>query len=1126
MTKKHFLMMIALMCTMVQGAWAQTEVSTEDALKDAVKTDGASVMLTADIALSEKLTIGSGKTVTIDLNGKKLSRNLSANENYGMVIYVNGGNLTIKDGSGDNSGQITGGRSYNGAGVLCESGSTLTINGGTFKKNDVSRHEGSHGRGGAIFMNPNTTLTITGGVFDNNSAYHGGAIYVDDGGPDSGTPAEATISGAEFKNCWVTGDGGAIYAKGTLTISGCTISGNTASSNGGGIYIYDGTLNMQDKVIVNNNTVDGNPNNLYLPGEDKFNFTGALDQDSRIGISVEKYERKISSGYNTYHQLPANAYFFSDVDDEYVTMSVIEGEIFPKIVDGSNAAIYVERSWTGGNTDGHVVSTPKVATGVSSYSNTEDLYDGWYLLSGSETYSTRPRCHGDVKFILQDGCNVEFENGIHIDKDKKLTIYAQTGGTGKLSATGDDGWANHGDAAIGGNNKVCGGNLIIHGGDIYAYPYHNCAAGIGGGNGEASGMQSITIWGGTIEAKGRGNAAGIGCGDSNNTQPTITIYGGTITATGDENGPGIGGANNRGNGTIKIYGGDITATGALYAAGIGGGNGGDVDNPIYIYGGTVTAEGGQDGAGIGSGIDMSVKNPIYIYGGTVNATGGQGGAGIGSGYKGNVDASIYIYDGTVNATSGEKSSAIGTGAYLDSKGPAELNSPIYIYGGKVYAIGYDSGVGIGSSGENNSEIVIYGGYVEAKGASSFGPGIGSSNFISTGTVSIHGGTVQAIGPKYYNNSYHDAIACGTLNIDGGSVVMENTGELVRSDATVNLGDDIAVLSRYGTKVASDKRVSTIKQQDSGSVKCFVQPCDHSGATYTQKDADYHSVSCSYCLITQEEHSFDSDGKCSKCSYEQETTTISLMDGGDNTVVLAEYDGETVNVDYDRELTTGENGESVAYTVCLPYDVDVEENADEDDDDNDEPAAPRRAGDDEAVVKVFTLAAVDQANQQFIFTDAPTFIPAGTPVVVVVYKGSVSLNADAVLINATMPGLGLPVYASFADYEAQGDNYIGYWTGSYDTFRAFFEALETTEVGTYVPMYQPTDGELQPFPADKFADDFASGTPTGITTLNVERGTLNDDSWYDLQGRKIANGQKPTAKGLYIYNGKKRVRRID
>ena len=29
-------------------------------------------------------------------------------------------------------------------------------------------------------------------------------------------------------------------------------------------------------------------------------------------------------------------------------------------------------------------------------------------------------------------------------------------------------------------------------------------------------------------------------------------------------------------------------------------------------------------------------------------------------------------------------------------------------------------------------------------------------------------------------------------------------------------------------------------------------------------------------------------------------------------------------------------------------------------------------------------------------------------------------------------------------------------------------------------------------------------------------------WYDLQGRKIANSQQPTAKGLYIVNGKKYI----
>ena len=43
--------------------------------------------------------------------------------------------------------------------------------------------------------------------------------------------------------------------------------------------------------------------------------------------------------------------------------------------------------------------------------------------------------------------------------------------------------------------------------------------------------------------------------------------------------------------------------------------------------------------------------------------------------------------------------------------------------------------------------------------------------------------------------------------------------------------------------------------------------------------------------------------------------------------------------------------------------------------------------------------------------------------------------------------------------------------------------------------------------------------TGIETLNMERGTLNDGSWYDLSGRKIA---APTKKGIYILNGRKVV----
>ena len=53
--------------------------------------------------------------------------------------------------------------------------------------------------------------------------------------------------------------------------------------------------------------------------------------------------------------------------------------------------------------------------------------------------------------------------------------------------------------------------------------------------------------------------------------------------------------------------------------------------------------------------------------------------------------------------------------------------------------------------------------------------------------------------------------------------------------------------------------------------------------------------------------------------------------------------------------------------------------------------------------------------------------------------------------------------------------------------------------------------------------------TGIETLNIERETWNDDSWYTIDGRKVngqwsmVNGQWSTLKkGFYIQNGKKYI----
>ena len=210
-----------------------------------------------------------------------------------------------------------------------------------------------------------------------------------------------------------------------------------------------------------------------------------------------------------------------------------------------------------------------------------------------------------------------------------------------VTATGGFGGAGIGGGAGGGvNNSTAGNasNINISGG-----------AGIGGGTdsrecGNGGVGSNITISGGTVNAVGGRNSAGIGGGDGAGCSG-ITISGGTVTASSEDGAAGIGGGRLAGAGTadstgVTITNGTVTAIGGAGAAGIGGGLGAGAYNISYggssisISGGAVTATGGEGAAGVGDGASKAsdVSSSISITGGTVKATGGAGeAAGIGSG---------------------------------------------------------------------------------------------------------------------------------------------------------------------------------------------------------------------------------------------------------------------------------------------------------------------------------------------------------------------------------------------------------------------------------------------------------------------------------------------------------------
>ena len=241
-----------------------------------------------------------------------------------------------------------------------------------------------------------------------------------------------------------------------------------------------------------------------------------------------------------------------------------------------------------------------------------------------------------------------------------------------------------------------------------------------------------------------------------------------------------------------------------------------------------------------------------------------------------------------------------------------------------------------------------------------------------------------------------------------------------------------------------------------------------------------------------------------------------------------------NAEYNRILSGVQQSDgtwkSKAHTVCLPFDMAIPENQLEE-------------------VKVYKLHEVDVNNKVFQFTNEFPILKAGEPYIVVVEKGSLTFTGKDVLVKE------VPMEPTIVK-NADASKEMGWWCGTFkrleneelvehkayviqkngtfrlfervyasrpyvSPFRAYFSALEPIGSVYQLKFIRTENGEevgdVTDFPADLFDSDFDLDGETGITTLNVERGTLNDDSWYTLDGRKLSG--KPN-KGIYIRNGKK------
>ena len=263
-----------------------------------------------------------------------------------------------------------------------------------------------------------------------------------------------------------------------------------------------------------------------------------------------------------------------------------------------------------------------------------------------------------------------------------------------------------------------------------------------------------------------------------------------------------------------------------------------------------------------------------------------------------------------------------------------------------------------------------------------------------------------------------------------------------------------------------------------------------------------------------------------CGGKYYVTNLSLYDNASNATLLRDTDGKQLNVTLSgRTLFKDGNWN----TLCLPFDLSM----DQFNDLLDGTSGKLMELDTEGTYNTDKQTGFDPATGilRLYFKDA-TEIKAGTPYIIKWPSGSDNLEnhvfqsveidlSDETLTRQIVESADEHVQfiGTFSPVELPIGDKSNLFLGADNTLH--WPQTDNDAIRSFRAYFHVDGGSVSAIKL-YFGED--ENETTGVVSIDNSQLTIDNwaGAWYDLQGRRVANGQKPKAKGIYIYKGKKQV----